>query len=516
MDTRNDFRKSKGIMGLGSVLIAVALIIIQFVLFFQLFVRNVINLNLALPAWVILVLVFSVYLVNQDMDSNIKLSWIILILGLPVVGILLYIFLHILPGRSITKRRLEIRKDLSSTYMTQDPVAKHNLTQKDKRMANLSKYLNDRGYPVYQNTKVDYYPTGEALFDQMFKDLEEAKEFILVEFFTVKDGEILDRFYDVLSRKVKEGVEVNFLHDGTNAFSFSREMQEKYVSAGINVQVFQPISAYLSTIHNNRDHRKLVIIDNNISYTGGINIADEYANLYEKYGYWKDTGVRLEGQATKNMTEIFMELWYLQDETDGLAKYLNKDQTYLGPGDEAFVQPFGESPYDNHRVAEDAYINIIDNAVDYVYIGTPYITITDTMYRSLTSAAQRGVDVRILTPHIPDHYGIPQQVSRTYYRPLTNSGAKIYEFVPGYNHSKMVVADDEISIVGTINMDYRSFYLHFENGVLIYDEEFANILRHDFDQLFKVSKLYELGDEKEWSVLYRIGGKVLRLFAPLF
>lgn len=495
------------------VLVIASFIIIQILAIFLL-LRYFQFIEITISSWLVVSLAFAVCIVNTDEDSNIRISWVLLALVFPVFGVLLYIFLHLLPGRRAVSRLIERRKEIAKPYNLQNEEVLNHLGQLDIRKKQTADYLYNLGFPVFSNTDVKYYELGEHLFEDLFKDLEKAEDFIFMEFFIVSPGQILDRVIEIFSKKVKEGVRVKFLYDGTNAFFLPKSVIKRLQESGVECKVYSPVNGFLTTVHNNRDHRKILVIDNKVAYTGGVNLADEYANIYQRFGHWLDTGVRLEGEAVRSMTLMVIELWNLRNDSDTHPDYL-KASSSVKVDRPSFCIPFSENPHDKDWVGETVYIDIINKAKDYVYIATPYFTISERMAGALKMAAEMGVDVRLIFPHIGDHGRFPLMVGRSYYKELVERGVKIYEYEPGFVHAKTLVSDDTTSLVGTINMDYRSFHLHHENAVLFYDEVLAKRIKDHWDRVLESCVLITREKYRSFNLLSRITGRVLRLFAPL-
>lgn len=509
-DTKYNYKKPLRIV---PVIIFGLILILQLYVFVLMFTTFSHLLNFTVPIWIGVVFVFIVYMINLDIDSDLKMTWILITVAVPVFGVLMFIFLHV-PGRKLIYKNIKRRQKIAAPYSKQNIEVLNELKDIDKRKAGLANYLYGFGFPIYKNTDTEYFELGEDVFHQMFIDMENAEKFILLEFFLISPGYILDRVYDILSRKVKEGVEVKFLYDGTNKFFLAESLFDKFKEAGIECREYMPVHPILTTVHNNRDHRKIVIIDNKIGYTGGINLADEYANLYDKNGHWIDSGIKIAGEAVRSMTNMFLQMWDLSNEEDNHKKYL-EEKSSVKRDELSFVIPFCENPFDGVSVSENVYMDVINSAIDYVYISTPYITISEKMTQSLINAAKRGVDVKMFLPHIGDHKGIPLMVARTYYTDLARSGVKIYEYKPGFIHAKTVVSDDCTSIVGTINMDYRSFYLHYEDAVLVYEEKIAGKIKTFWDETIEKSILVTEEEYKKFSLISRMFGRILRILAAL-
>lgn len=487
--------------------------ILQIILIVLLFTKFARFVDIAVPIWLGLVFLFIVYLFNKDEDPDIKMSWILVSTLLPLVGILFYLLLHV-PGHRYINKKFDKRRRIENKYKEIKQEVYDELEEVDLAKRTTAEYLNSYGYPLYKNTETKYLESGEEFFKELFEDLQRAEKFIFMEFFVISPGYILDKLTKILKQKSEEGVEIKFLFDGSNEFFLDTNFFQEFKESGIEVKPFLPVRAILSTIQQNRDHRKIVVIDNKISYTGGVNIADEYANIYEKNGHWVDTGIKLVGEGTKSFTAMFLEMWYLNSDEENYKRYL-EDFYSANVDKKSFLVPFGVNPFLDERIGENVYIDIINRSKNYVYISTPYLTITNKMLNALKLASQRGVDVKIVLPHIGDHKGIPLMAGRSYYLDLIKKGVKIFEYKPGFIHSKIVVSDDFTSVIGTINMDYRSFYHHFEDGVLIYERELAEELKTHWEEIIGKSIEITVDRYYEFNVVSRFIGRILRLFASL-
>lgn len=442
-----------------------------------------------------------------------RMAWIIPIAALPFFGIALYIFLEIIPGPRQLSRRLQRIKSVNMQHLDQDLQIHEEIISHKNIDYGLDRYLNNiAGYPIYKNSKLDYFTQGEDYYKSLMEDIKQAKDFIFIEFFIIKPGKMLDSILDLLEEKVLEGVDVRFMYDGTNDYHIPSDYKAYLESRGLEVVVFAPVLPILSTYHNNRDHRKIISIDNKIAYTGGLNLADEYINEIDRFGHWKDNGVRVEGDAVRSFTVMFLNLWELSNGREyNIEKYLLENDSVES---KAFVQPYDDSPNDSETVGENVYVDILNQAKDYCYIMTPYLIPSDRVINAIKFAGKRGVDVRLMMPGRPDKK-IPFCMSRSYYQTLIESGVKIYEYNPGFLHSKSFVSDDKTSVVGTVNLDFRSLHLHYENGVLVYDEDFALTLKKDFIDTQRLCQEITISSYKDLSIFYRLAGKMLRILAPL-
>ena len=459
------------------------------------------------------------YVVNKDENPSFKLAWIIPITVIPVFGTLLYLFLELQWEGKIINRKL--RENISDTqpYLKQNPRYMEQLAKTSRSNANLAAYIENSGsYPVYGNTNVKYYPVGEEMFEDMKKELEKAKRFIFMEYFIVERGEMWDSLLEILERKVQEGVEVRFMYDGMCClvllpYSYPRELRAK----GLKAKMFAPIRPALSTYQNNRDHRKILVIDGHTAFTGGINLADEYINRKVRFGHWKDTGIMVKGDAVTSFTMMFLQMWNITEkEPEDYGRYLRDPEFFYPPelSMEGFVIPYGDSPLDQETVGELVYLDTINTARNYVHIMTPYLILNYELVQALQFAAKRGVETIIIMPHIPDkEYAF--LLAKAHYEELIRAGVQIYEYTPGFVHAKVFTSDDEKAVVGTINMDYRSLYLHFECAAYIYRNEVIKDVERDFKETLAKSQVITLEECRHYPWYKKFAGRVLRLFAPL-
>lgn len=465
---------------------------------------------------IVLSMMVIVYIINRKENPAFKMSWILFVLLIPIVGTAFYIFVLIQPGTSYIKKKLFVLRDETAPYMKQNRHLIEELRLSKPANANLAHYMSKVcGFPVHRNTKVTYFPLGEDKFVEMKIQLENAKKFIFMEYFIVETGEMWDAILEILKRKVDEGVEVRFMYDGMCSISLlPYRYPKKLEKMGIKCKMFNPIKPVLSTHQNNRDHRKICVVDGEVAFTGGVNLADEYINEKVRFGHWKDTAIMLEGEAVQNFTILFLQMWNIDEKKkEDYTKYLTPKakefRRELG-----YVLPYGDSPYDNENIGEQVYFHILNHAKKYVHIMTPYLILDSEMVDTLTRAAKSGIDVKIIMPHIPDKW-YAFAVAKTYYRELIEAGVNIYEFTPGFVHAKVFVSDDDTATVGTVNLDYRSLYLHFECGVFVYDNPVVQEIEQDFQETLKKSCKVAVSDIGNTGIFMRICGRVLRLIAPL-
>ena len=463
-----------------------------------------------------LLLVLGIY--SQNKTASIKMPWIILILVLPAVGTAMYILIGLSGSTARMRKRFEKMDALLMPYLVQDKAAAQELQEKIPSCVGVSRYIDDEsGYPLYHHAGVTYYPDASEGLAAQKQAMREAKSFIFMEYFAIEDAESWKEVEDILVEKACQGVEVRVFYDDFGSIGFiNMDFARKLEKRGIRCRVFNPMVPVFNLFLNNRDHRKMTIIDGKIGFTGGYNIANEYFNITSPYGHWKDTGVRLTGGVVRAMAVTFLEMWNAirsDDKDDELfASYLCDEPVH--EPEKGFVQFYADNPIDKKPVGEDVYLSLICRAEKYLYFMTPYLIITDEMSRMLGLAAKRGVDVRIITPGIPDKK-IIYKLTRSYYARLAIDGVRIFEYTPGFCHAKMCVSDDVVATCGTINMDYRSLYHHFEDGCMMIGCEAVTEIRKDFDRTFPICR--EVTDQYRSgrSAILRFGQLVLRLFAPL-
>lgn len=465
-----------------------------------------------------LAVLLVLFIINRRENPAFMLVWIILILLVPVFGSLLYLFVELQIGTKWMNARIQKLHQQMRRYTAQDEVVAQNLQREDPQVAHLAKYISSHGgYPAYQNTSAKYFPIGEAKFEEMLIQLEKAEKFIFLEYFIIHDGYMLNTVVDILKRKVKQGVEVRFMYDGMCSLALMPyhypEELEKY---GIQCRMFSPVKPTLSTHQNNRDHRKVLVIDGRVAFTGGVNLADEYINQKVRFGHWKDTAVMVEGDAVRSFTLMFLEMWNLDKYKviEDYDRYLNVSAVKKPQPGDGFVIPYGDNPLDGEQVGELVYMDILNTARRYVHIMTPYLVLDRELIVALSFAAKRGVEVIIIMPHIPDKW-YAFVLAKTYYNELLDAGVQIYEYTPGFVHAKDFVSDDEKAVVGTINLDFRSLYLHFEDAVFMYKNEAVADVEKDFQETLKKCQKVTQEDYKKQKLFNRVAGRILKLLAPL-
>ena len=462
--------------------------------------------------WVSVIMV--VWLMRKNDNPAYKTAWIVIILIFPLFGGIFYLLWGNTPfNQAKLRHRFTPRRPRFDDAARQP--ASEQLCAEAARHAGKCRYIeNITGMPAWTNTSAEYFPLGEDFFHSLVQELPKAKKFIFLEYFIIEPGLMWDSILDILSEKAAAGVDVRLIYDDAGTMGKLPSGYDQYLlSRGVRAVRFNRFVPTLNTYLNNRDHRKICVIDGDVSYMGGINLADEYINHIIRFGHWKDTGVCMRGDATFNATLMFLQLWEFST-----GEKIPADTTLYRPSlvqpAAGYIQPFGDSPLDQDNVGEAVYMQMISTARQYVYITTPYLVLDNEMLTALSVAAKSGVDVRILMPGIPDKK-LVYMVTRSFYPQLYRAGVRLYEYRPGFLHAKMIVADDEIAIVGTMNMDFRSFYMHFECGTVFYANDVVMQAKEDIDEIMAVSRETDEEWLRRFSWPTSIAASVLRLFAPM-
>lgn len=380
--------------------------------------------------------------------------------------------------------------------------------------AALARYVHRTGcYPLFDRTAVTYFPLGECKWEEMLRQLEQAEHFIFMEYFIVDEGLMWGKILEILARKAKSGVDVRVMYDGTCEFStLPHDYPKRLKELGIQCKMFSPVTPFLSTHYNYRDHRKILVIDGHTAFNGGVNLADEYINHIEKYGHWKDTAVMLKGEAVRSFTLMFLQMWNVDEKEPVFPERIPKPSipdSYSG-----FVIPYGDCPLDDNKLGEMVYIDLLNRATRYVHIMTPYLILDGEMETALKYAAQRGVDVKIILPGIPDKV-IPYALAKTHYKSLIRSGVKIYEYTPGFVHAKVFIRDDLEAVVGTINLDYRSLYHHFECAAYLRDVRCLPDIERDFLRTLNACRPVSEESIRQEKLSLKLAGYLAKVIAPL-
>lgn len=459
----------------------------------------------------ILAFVFVLYIVSNRDDGAYKMFWLLIILPFPVLGAALYLlFGNKKTGRPLQRRLEEAKKEWKS-YLNQEDKIFEELENRDVRIKQIFEYLSKvSGFPVLRNAEAVYYPIGEKLFEAMLSEMKQARQFIFAEYFIVEDGLLWRKMVDVMEKKVKEGVDVRVMYDDVGSIStFSGKNATELRKKGIKIVAFNPLK-FLSGALNNRDHRKILVIDNRVAFSGGMNLADEYINEIERFGHWKDVGFKITQAAVQSYTFMFCEFWnaFSNDKIKYRIEY-NRNCD----GKDGFVLPYYDSPVNEEPGSYNLYIEMLESSTNYIWFYTPYLILGEHLLDSMIRTARRGIDVRIFMPGIPDKKSV-YEMSRSYYEPLLKAGVKIYEYSPGFLHAKACLMDDVLGAIGTVNLDYRSLFLHFECNALFYQASLLKDLKRDMMETQSKSIQRKLNDKKK-TIGKRMVDSIKRIIAPL-
>ncbi len=504
--------------GVKRAVFAILAILLEIVLIYILYFKIESRYSWVSLVITLLAVVIVLYIYGKHETASIKMPWLILISAFPILGVFLYLVLGLNRGtKKMVNRYEELDKILLPLLPENDEVLE-KIVSKDPGTGGQFRYIrNYSGYPVYNNTDVLFYADGADGFNAQLEELKTAERFIFMEYHAIEDSTSFKPLHQILKEKAAQGVDVRLFYDYVGSMGFiGNSFIKKMEADGIKCRVFNPMNPVLNFFINNRDHRKITVIDGRVGFTGGYNIADEYFHVTEPYGHWLDTGLRLEGDAVKSLTVTFLENWNSirdddRDDTD--YQSLIKDAPYESK-EKGFIQPYADSPLDEEHVGENVYINVLRNAKKYAWFVTPYLIITEEMSSAFVMAAKSGVDVRIITPGIPDKKMV-NALTKSYYSGLLQNGVRIFEYTPGFCHAKQCVSDDTVATCGTINLDFRSLYHHFENGVLMHDCKAVGDIRAMFEETF--TKCEEITEEYRVrrTKTRRLIQMILRLFAPL-
>lgn len=506
-------KKLKSVLLSRSVLIGL-LILLQVIVLLQVTAYFSFTYEAVYLSMLILSIGVVIYIINNDSNPSYKIAWILVTMSVPFVGGLLYICFG---GKRIPKalRKVELRGMLQKkTTLLNEKDIMSNLAKNDVQAYGLFNYMmNHTNSTTYDNTAVEYYSTGLTMYNQMLEDIKSAKTYIFMEFFIMKPGYMWDEIYSLLKKKIAQGVEVCLMYDdyGTSVF-FDSNFESQLKESGIKIKVFNRLKPLLAVFMNNRDHRKILVVDGKIGYTGGINIADEYIDKKIVFGKWKDGGIRLVGSAVDSLVYLFLHMF-----NEGINVTTNYDlYRYMKhkKKNDGLICPFGDSPTDDELVGRDVHLSLINVANKSICITTPYLILDQELRVALGLAAKRGVDVKIIVPHVPDKK-LVNQVTKSNYDYLVRNGVKIYEYTPGFIHLKSFLIDDKLAYVGTINMDYRSYYMHFECGVILYQSDCLDDIIKDVADTLAISQEITLNDVEKINIFVRVARAVLNLLAPL-
>lgn len=456
-----------------------------------------------------------IYLLNSRLNPTAKITWLIVIMLLPVFGVLLFCYTQSNIGHRAVKKWVNAVIAETKTSILQDADVLKRFAQENEGAASLARYMRRSGcFPVYENTAVTYFPSGEDKFQEMLVRLAAAKHFIFMEYFIVSEGVMWGRILEILAKKAAEGVDVRVMYDGSCEFSLLPHDYPKRLRAlGIRCKVFAPVAPFISTHYNYRDHRKILVIDGQFAFTGGVNLADEYINQKERFGHWKDTAVLLKGEAVRSFTLMFLQMWNMDEKKKEYETYLSYpyDADKRAKG---WVIPYGDCPLDNDKLGERVYMDILNRSLKYVHIMSPYLILDGETETALKFAAERGVEVVLILPGIPDKK-VPYALAKTHYAPLLEAGVRIYEYTPGFVHAKVFVCDDREAVVGTINLDYRSLYHHFECAAYMYETDCIADIEADFQKTLSASEMVTMETVHAEHFSVKMTGYLMKAVAPL-
>ncbi len=497
-------------MGLIILLLLVQMLMLfTFFGWFETFLPHVVGGRL------LFTIIMVVYLLNHRMNPTAKITWLVLIMMMPVFGILLFIYTQSDIGHRALKMRLNQLINSTKQSIPQSEEAMERFSKENPGAASLAHYVHRTGcYPIFDRTQVTYFPLGENKFEEMLRQLEDAKHFIFMEYFIIDEGLMWGKILEILARKAAEGLDVRVMYDGTCEFStLPHEYPDQLKQLGIQCKMFAPITPFISTHYNYRDHRKILVIDGHTAFTGGVNLADEYINHITRFGHWKDTAIMLKGEAVKSFTLMFLQMWSVDEKKLEVDQFLSYP-TLAPENVSGYVIPYGDCPLDDDKVGERLYMDILNRACHYVHIMTPYLILDGEMETALKFAAERGVEVNLILPGIPDKK-VAYALAKTHYRSLLESGVKIYEYTPGLVHAKVFVSDDREAVVGTINLDYRSLYHHFECAAYLYGTDCIVDIESDFQSTLEKCRRVTMSTIRHEKLSLKVIGHVMKVVAPL-
>lgn len=464
---------------------------------------------------VVFSVVMVICLLNSSINPTAKITWLIVIMLLPVFGVLLFAYTQSEIGHRALKERMNRIISSTKESIPQDQDVFRKFSEENRGAASLARYMHRSGcHPVYDKTAVTYFPLGENKFEEMLRQLEAAEHFIFMEYFIVDEGVMWGRILEILARKAAQGVEVRVMYDGFCEFALLPHDYPKRLRAlGIKCKMFSPVTPFVSTHYNYRDHRKILVIDGHTAFNGGVNLADEYINQKVKFGHWKDTAVMLKGEAVRSFTLMFLQMWGVDERKEEYGHFLSYPVT-PAEGERGYVIPYGDCPLDNDKLGELVYMDILNRAVKYVHIMTPYLILDGELETALKFAAERGVEVALLLPGIPDKK-VAYSLAKTHYTSLLRSGVKIYEYTPGFVHAKVCVSDDREAVVGTINLDYRSLYHHFECATYMYGTGCIEQIEADFQACAASGRQVTRETVRKEKLPVKLTGRLMKAVAPL-
>lgn len=521
-------------IGFSGVWLTAVLLIVQIIMLLDIFMRFGQHSPYIFEILSLVSSAVMVYIINDKSNPAYKIAWIIPVMLMPLFGGVLYLFVKLNFGALAPKRVLNRNLDRTKKYAKTSDEVRAGIEKEEASFGKLADYIEQTGgYPAWGNTSVSYYALGDDTMEVLVEELKKAKKYIFLEYFIIEEGIFWNQILEILEEKAKEGLDVRVMYDDFGCVALlPRKYHMLLKQKGIRCRKYAALTPVLSTHLNNRDHRKMIVIDGVTAFSGGINLADEYINAYDKYGHWKDNGFLLKGDGVYNYTMMFLQMWNINSASaeEDFSIYLEKrplegeestakqerlsEEEYSSGQHPGYVIPYGDGPHQLEDVAKNVYMDILNRTRKYVYIMTPYLILDYEMQQALEHAAKCGVDVRIIMPHIPDKKMV-FYIGRTYYPQLIRAGVKIYEYTPGFVHSKTFLSDGDMATVGTINLDFRSLYLHYECGTLFYKTEGLDKIKEDFQDTFEKCQPVNMQDYYRFPLRQRMAGRVLRVFGPL-
>ncbi len=462
-------------------------------------------------------IVIVIWVMVKNINPIYKLAWCVAILLFPLTGGVFYL----LWGNKRLPKKVREKAGIFSARYLKDEVRDARmlsaLAGENNQLGTIATYVDEvAGFPIWSNTEMEYYAVGESMYVRMLEELRLANSYIFMEYFIIKEGIMWNSILSILKEKAAAGVRVLLIYDDVGCINTLPADYDKTLrDFGIRATVFNPMRPRANAILNYRDHRKITVIDGKVAFCGGANLADEYINEIERFGHWKDTAAMIRGEGVWNLTETFLRLWNFEvSDPAELEDILSYRHDIISAKPNGYVQPFSDSPLDEENVSENFFLNVINKATDYVYITTPYLVIANELQTALCLAAKNGVDVRLITPGIPDKKYV-YSVTQSYYPSLLASGVRIYEYSPGFLHAKTVLSDDQVGLIGTVNMDYRSFYFHFECGIIFYNTSILQDIKDDLIKTMDISREITLAEAKATPLPKRMIRMLLKVFSPL-
>ncbi len=501
----------------GRTLIVILMVVFQIMVLLASFMEVRVYFPFIWEAMNILGGILVIFIVNRDEPAEFKMSWIIPICLFPVLGALIYIFIMGNFGGIGLKAKLGRRMRETEGLLATDTVTRQAMKECSAQFQGFAHYMEKTAhFPAYHGTSAVYYPLGEDKFTDLLTELKKAEKFIFLEYFIVQPGVMWNAVLEVLKEKVRQGVEVRMMYDGMCSIFLLPDHYPRQLRAwGIRAKMFAPIVPFLSTTQNNRDHRKIVVIDGKVAFTGGVNLADEYINQTERFGHWKDVAVKITGDAVRSFTVMYLQMWNVSETgSENYEAYLRNVDLDKPLCRDGFVIPYGEMPTRSTEICKTVYESIIQRASAYVHIMTPYFVVDKEFLDCMRFAAGRGVEVSMILPHIPDKKMV-YWIARNFYPDLLRAGIRVYEYTPGFIHAKAFVSDGVCATVGTVNLDYRSFYHHFECGVYFQESAVVARVEEDFQNTLLKCQEVTMDYYRKIPIYQKITGKVARLLAPL-